>query len=363
MTNKNNPTLPKHIHMIWLGGQIRREDYQHMLLLALAAKRSGFTLNLWVDHLSNYEKACNAEGLAVPGLKLHQIDALYQDLRQSEFYSKNRYGMSLFECFCRAELVGARNYAAASDWLRYEILRRYGGYYMDMDTRFEDLSQLKLQVDEVGESGFKLFEVDYGDTGNALLGSVPNGRLITQICKTVENNYVFKAHNPVPPFYYQYIGKFLGMSEEHWPRLGKLQQQDLRRLHLSAELDTGSVIVQFLKLQATVMLTGPSMLFSLLLGEAANSRQRILSSNFYQCKRVLGVSLAPYEPGSSWVQVSSTSDAATRPAQRLSGPYTDDDRDSRSGRLRFFNPRASDATATAAAMESRVEPTHENKFI
>ncbi len=49
--------VPKKIHFIWLGSPIPQKYLFSISELSSVAKRSGFTINLWVDKESNYWKA------------------------------------------------------------------------------------------------------------------------------------------------------------------------------------------------------------------------------------------------------------------------------------------------------------------
>jgi hypothetical protein len=213
-------TAPKKVHIIWLGGAMPIEYLVHLNQLAIAAKNSGFELNLWTDNVMNYHHAVHklphSPTTFCPGLQLRDINTLYDDehpvARSAESKAKI---ISLID----RERVGFRNLAAASDILRLAILEKEGGTYLDADNQLEfeqiafrtdskhhqSLGNTKLNIKVWGSDtplpyklqaeklkyGIKIKSKDainpgtaqarFGATGNDVITSVANAPLITQL--------------------------------------------------------------------------------------------------------------------------------------------------------------------------------------
>lgn len=141
--------LPKKIHFIWVGGAIPEKYLRSIQKLADIAKRSGFEINLWVDNEMNYQKTSTQANIQIPNLRIRMIDELQEKMRADPFYQgdEGEDRLKQFNYCVRREMVGFKNLAAASDFLRYEILRQEGGYYFDTDTEFKVDSSSRLTPD------------------------------------------------------------------------------------------------------------------------------------------------------------------------------------------------------------------------
>ncbi|KTD76582.1 TcdA/TcdB catalytic glycosyltransferase domain-containing protein [Legionella waltersii] len=160
--------IPKKIHFIWIGGPIPEKYLKSILGLAQVAKLSGYELNVWVDNEDNYRKPLNhmhknlhGSDLAVSndsldkvlGIKVRTIEGLksrmYGDNADSYYKGSDPdfplqkgedRAKDFWDCVDR-ERVGFKNLAAASDFLRIEILRQEGGFYLDADTEFPQINR------------------------------------------------------------------------------------------------------------------------------------------------------------------------------------------------------------------------------
>lgn len=110
-----------------------------------AAKKSGFTVNLWLENTQNYyrtisELEISMPGLKLPGLRLRNFIELRQGMRTDPFYlesfKKGLTRLKFFDTYMLREMAGLKNLAAAADIYRLEILRQEGGVYFDVDTEF-----------------------------------------------------------------------------------------------------------------------------------------------------------------------------------------------------------------------------------
>lgn len=141
------PTLPKKIHFIWLGGPIPEDYLLTIHHIAALAKKSGFEINLWVDHKRNYEKTALAKEMEIPNLRVRHIDDVFKRMQADKFHQEEGRG-KIYEKLIRREMIGLKNLAAASDLLRYEILRQEGGYYLDTDIHFRTKMDAVLKADQ-----------------------------------------------------------------------------------------------------------------------------------------------------------------------------------------------------------------------
>jgi hypothetical protein len=180
--------IPNKIHFIWLGGPIPPVYLRSIALLAKAAKKSRFEITLWVNKQSNYVKTSVNEEINIPNLKIRNIHELDEKMINDEFYQDNK--RKKFWEFIEREMVGFRNLSAASDFLRFEILRQEGGYYYDTDIIFniDHTSSLKADYASYGVKthmdinfnckGNKIFINGIGDTNGDIIGILPNHPLL-----------------------------------------------------------------------------------------------------------------------------------------------------------------------------------------
>ncbi|STX27932.1 glycosyltransferase [Legionella beliardensis] len=128
--------LPKIVHFIWVGGPIPADDLRFIHQISAIAKKSGFEVNLWVDNEMNYHKTAKLEDITIPNLKLRNVSELDEKIAQDPFFAEDSRQKKLAKSISREE-VGFKNLAAAADLYRYVILRYFGGYYIDTDTRLK----------------------------------------------------------------------------------------------------------------------------------------------------------------------------------------------------------------------------------
>lgn len=169
----NTKPTPQKIHFIWLGGPIYPKYLKSIQGVAELAKIDGYEINLWVDNERNYYKTADQEQIHIPNLRIRKIrEELYANQIHDPFYLGNDPDFSIkkdeatnddeekpgdrskhFQSYVERELVGFKNFAAAADLLRLEILRQEGGWYFDTDTYFPNINPPfppKLQQTQVG---------------------------------------------------------------------------------------------------------------------------------------------------------------------------------------------------------------------
>lgn len=172
-TETNIKTIPAEIHFIWLGSALPEKYLWTLLQLLPIARRSGFRLNLWVDQSSNYYQSVNRYrpdldmSIQNSFLQIKELEELKAEMRKDKFFSdKNKPTLivndrkkgaftrssdrmsDFWQCVER-EMIGAKNFAAASDLLRYAILYLKGGYYFDTDTKFIFSEESKLVPEQL----------------------------------------------------------------------------------------------------------------------------------------------------------------------------------------------------------------------
>lgn len=188
MKNFLDSKTPSIIHFIWLGGELPQAYLKTIIRVTLLAKQCNFTLNIWVDDNRNFEKALekfylcghhidlnvNSEQI---GINILNINTLLEKMQNDPFYQKNKFYVE-FCSFVNREMVGFKNLAAASDFLRYEILRQQGGIYCDTDTKFfikenSRFEPIKLPL------GIKISRLTKkGEAYNDIIATIPNHEAI-----------------------------------------------------------------------------------------------------------------------------------------------------------------------------------------
>lgn len=190
----SNSKIPQKIHFIWLGGAIPKEYLFMIYHLAALAKKSNFKINLWVDHSRNIQKTAIQEDIHPYGLRIRLIDELKLKMSHDELFKQDNQ-FNRFWGYVLREMVGFKNYAAASDILRVEILRQEGGYYIDTDSLFEfdhENTIFKLDHAKYGFLANGKFTNNDGielDVCNDHLASVPYGEILEKILLDILKKY------------------------------------------------------------------------------------------------------------------------------------------------------------------------------
>jgi len=220
-------TLPPKIHFVWVGGPVPEKYLHSIRRLAIAAAKSGIEVNLWTNKQTNFEKTAEKLDLPMPdNFRVRDTQELQNGMRGDELYQSDER-FERFWNYVSREMVGLKNLAAASDILRYEILRQEGGYYFDSDTEFELDEKSVLTIDPL-EHGFKkigsLLQDKLNDMfdGNDILAAVPNHPVMQQVLLSVLENYKQLDINAGP------AGQKLatGMRDAKWSMDEKRSLQD-----------------------------------------------------------------------------------------------------------------------------------------
>lgn len=206
-------TAPKKIHFIWTGGNNIPVDYMNSILkVAKVAKKSGYEFNLWVDEeknfhksFANYRKETGQTGKIeqdlfgfeninkVLDIKLRHPDELLPRIETDEFYQSDNRRRE-FKYNVAREMIGLNNFAAAADFLRYEILRQEGGCYFDTDTKFVINENSKFIPDDLPlgiktNINFDTYSYNIFDVGNDIIEVIPDHLAIEYAILHALNEY------------------------------------------------------------------------------------------------------------------------------------------------------------------------------
>ncbi|OGT47840.1 MAG: hypothetical protein A3E83_03205 [Gammaproteobacteria bacterium RIFCSPHIGHO2_12_FULL_41_20] len=190
-TQPVSSTFPAKIHFIWVGGPIPEHYLRSIQRLAIAAKKTGIEVSLWTDAQAHYERTAEKLAMSMPdNFRVRDIHELDTGMQRDSFYQQDkRY--ERFWSYINREMVGLKNLAAASDILRYEILRQEGGYYFDTDTEFYLDENTILKLDNV-DYGFKKIghlSREGAEGGNDIMAAVPGHAILERALLLVFERY------------------------------------------------------------------------------------------------------------------------------------------------------------------------------
>lgn len=194
-------TAPPIFHFVWVGGPIPENYLKSLKKICDVAERSGFEVNLWVDNIANYHKASVAHEINIPNLKIREVDGLIEGMKNDPLYNEDN-NFIRFLTDVNREMIGYKNLAAASDFLRNEILRQFGGYYFDTDLEFVLNENSRFVPDNLPlgiklRTNLHLIEGELiearitgqKDTNNDLMIAIPNHPVIVNMIKESLNVY------------------------------------------------------------------------------------------------------------------------------------------------------------------------------
>lgn len=139
----DDPLIPQIIHMVWLGSSIPREFYE--FIRSWEYYHADWRLYIWTDE---------------------QVKRL--PLINQELYDQ------------------AINYGQKADILRYELLYRFGGFYVDMDFRcLKSIEPLRSYKFVIGISN-----VGTVDLGIGFIGSVPGNPILHEVIYSMKQTSI-----------------------------------------------------------------------------------------------------------------------------------------------------------------------------
>ncbi len=142
----DTPMIPKIIHAIWFSGEPMPELYQRCL-------------ESWTRYAPDHE------------IKIWNLETYKPD-----------------QCLFFEQAVAHKNWAFASDYTRADLLRRYGGIYMDLD-----VEMLRPIDDLLYNDAYMSFESpDRIECGSGM-GAKPGHPIFQEICESYEKRPYLKA--------------------------------------------------------------------------------------------------------------------------------------------------------------------------
>jgi hypothetical protein len=202
-------TFPKKIHIIWIGGSIPEEYLKFINQVSIIGLKSDFKVNVWVNKDSNITKTAEKSAISIKHIGLRNIsEVMNNNLKDKigEEYNKD------FNKYLQLEMSGSmKNLAAAADLLRYAILIKEGGMYLDADTKLsanwwqygQKGKNLKEQTDlskeildaSINRFGFattqqyKGYEGSGWTGGNDMLACTPDNKIMIYVLKECIDGY------------------------------------------------------------------------------------------------------------------------------------------------------------------------------
>jgi len=148
ITKKHSPIIPKVIHQIWPGNDPIPKNYQYFL-------------ETWRKHHPHWQ------------IKIwKEYDLIKENFQTMDLYWR------------------ARGYAERADIMRYEVLRRYGGLYIDMDIEcFANFDELHYKYDFYTNIEPPAVNKDRVSIVNAMIASIANHPILTQTLVNIRENW------------------------------------------------------------------------------------------------------------------------------------------------------------------------------
>lgn len=200
-SNRKTKKCPKLIHFIWLGGHLPEKYVQNIIDYAKKSADSGYKVILWVDQffisdaesrVAYFLKHAGKDQKDLGNLYIARFDSMLRNTN-SKFY--NNYidievALKLISLFSQTKHPRqSANYAACSDLLRYLILYRYGGLYVDTDNPITSCKDKFGDIELPADVGFKLMLRSQFEfvTNNCIIAATKSNPFIAEmICEVME---------------------------------------------------------------------------------------------------------------------------------------------------------------------------------
>jgi mannosyltransferase OCH1-like enzyme len=200
-------SIPCVIHFIWVGGPLKAQHFEN--ILNWGKRNRGYQIKVWMD---SGLFPTDEDGLPQVGFfdksprrkyqfwkkrtSFGEKNIVVEDLAQNGFLNqmKNR------TFFIDESLGNGRNFGAASDILRVELLLKFGGIYMDVDT-YPGKKMLPQNLEAPHGVLFAYYynsESALGAWCNAVIASEPNNALLKAFSHQIAENYGKKYGLNIP---------------------------------------------------------------------------------------------------------------------------------------------------------------------
>ncbi len=186
-----------------------------------------------------------------------------------KFYKENPGRLKDFENIVGREMVGSKNLAAASDLLRYEILRQFGGYYFDTDTKFNFDNVTKFETARPPHGFLAAGQVSSDKVftgGNDIIAAVPGHPIFEKAILGAIRMYKLLDTCKSIPELYSRLYQETDMDEEQIQQFFKKYEHqfktlmDMKRGHK----DSYSTYLNFMKadrMNLTISASGPGIFY------------------------------------------------------------------------------------------------------
>jgi len=183
--------IPKILHYIWLGKKLPVQ-YKPFLETWLA-NHPDWTFVFWVDNPENYDLGKVFEGFTFNDLKKYlnvPIDnekRIVMDVKNLTFENRKFFDET-------------RNYGQRSDILKWEVVYRFGGVYIDVDFEsIKPLDMLNYMYDFY--TGIQPLDTSFIQLGAALFAARPGHPILKHCVQTIKddwyNNQIIVATGPL----------------------------------------------------------------------------------------------------------------------------------------------------------------------
>jgi mannosyltransferase OCH1-like enzyme len=172
--------IPQIIHIMWLGKKLP-EEYRPYVI-SWRKFHPNWTILFWTDNPINYDQGTKV---------VHTFDQLAQCLASVKGGESMVINTDQLQFENRAFYDRAQNYGEKSDILKWEIVYRFGGVYVDTD--FECLRPLDVFHHTYDfYTGIQPLDTNMVQLGAALYGAIPHHPILEACVKNIKNNQEIK---------------------------------------------------------------------------------------------------------------------------------------------------------------------------
>lgn len=172
--------IPKHFHVVWFGGAY--PQCYRMFLQSWIDNHPGWTIIFWVDNPQLYNGDLFIESF-------DELEYVLDDsVNKGKIVIVDVAGLS-FDNRCFFDK--AQNYGEKSDILKWEVVYRFGGVYLDVDLEcLKPLDQLHYYYDFY--TGVQPLDTNRVQLGAALFAAKPYHPILKQCVETIKDNQSIK---------------------------------------------------------------------------------------------------------------------------------------------------------------------------
>jgi mannosyltransferase OCH1-like enzyme len=172
--------IPTIIHIMWLGGKLPQEYIKYVTSWSVFHPQ--WTILFWTDSSSNYDQGTEV---------VYTFDELAQRLKSVNGGERIVVDTSRLDFSNRCFYDQATNYGEKSDILKWEIVYRFGGTYVDTD--FECLQPLDIYHHTYDfYTGIQPLDTNIVQLGAALYGAIPHHPILKVCVETIKDNQQIK---------------------------------------------------------------------------------------------------------------------------------------------------------------------------